>query len=55
MWLMQFLLLVACCCSACLATVTPMWNLNQVGDYFNGIFRSIVGPFLGLGNATRTS
>ncbi|XP_017867007.1 PREDICTED: uncharacterized protein LOC108616370 [Drosophila arizonae] len=26
----------------------PIWTFDQVGSYFNGIFRSVVGPIFGL-------
>nr|XP_016929319.1 uncharacterized protein LOC108009460 [Drosophila suzukii] len=33
----------------------PLWNLDQVGAYFSGIFRSIVGPLFGFGLGTNST
>ncbi|XP_016947266.1 uncharacterized protein LOC108022703 [Drosophila biarmipes] len=33
----------------------PLWSLDQVGDYFSGIFRSIVGPLFGFGPGSNST
>ncbi|XP_016979483.1 uncharacterized protein LOC108044839 [Drosophila rhopaloa] len=33
----------------------PLWSLDQVGAYFSGIFRSIVGPLFGFGFGTNST
>ncbi|XP_037716854.1 uncharacterized protein LOC119551536 [Drosophila subpulchrella] len=33
----------------------PLWSLDQVGGYFSGIFRSIVGPLFGFGLGTNST
>ncbi|XP_034108957.1 uncharacterized protein LOC133845929 [Drosophila sulfurigaster albostrigata] len=44
MW--TVLLVIVCLWT--LAASAPLWSPEQVGDYFNGIFRSVVGPLFGL-------
>ncbi|EDW57198.1 uncharacterized protein [Drosophila virilis] len=52
MWTAAALLVLCLFCQLTLvpATPAPIWSLDQVGSYFNGIFRSIVGPLFGFGN-----
>ncbi|EDW02331.1 uncharacterized protein LOC6559734 [Drosophila grimshawi] len=49
LWLLCQLLIVSA------ATPSAIWSLNQLGAYFNGIFRSIVGPLFGFGDGANNS
>ncbi|XP_034478843.1 uncharacterized protein LOC117785064 [Drosophila innubila] len=51
------LLIVACLWALVAAAPfpTPIWSPEQVGDYFNGIFRSVVGPILGFDNGVNNN
>ncbi|XP_017027770.1 uncharacterized protein [Drosophila kikkawai] len=41
------LLLIFTCSQA--AADSTLWGLDQLGAYFSGIFRSVVGPLFGFG------
>ncbi|XP_017038838.1 uncharacterized protein LOC108086438 [Drosophila ficusphila] len=41
--------------SSALTAANPLWSLDQVGAYFSGIFRSIVGPLFGFGLGTNST
>ncbi|XP_017068958.1 uncharacterized protein LOC108106437 [Drosophila eugracilis] len=41
--------------SPALTAANPLWSLDQVGAYFSGIFRSIVGPLFGFGLGTNST
>ncbi|XP_020802454.1 uncharacterized protein LOC110179309 [Drosophila serrata] len=44
--LLLCLLLISSCSQTAAST---LWGVDQLGAYFSGIFRSVVGPLFGFG------
>ncbi|XP_017124642.1 uncharacterized protein LOC108144378 [Drosophila elegans] len=38
-----------------LSAANSLWSLDQLGAYFTGIFRSVVGPIFGFGLRTNST